>query len=111
MEESLNKGDVVVLPFPFSDLSSHKKRPALIIADLDGDDLLLCQITSSKRLDNYAINLGIGDFISGKLPHESRIRPNKIFTGDKSIILYKSGWINKNKIKEVETKLIEIITN
>ena len=38
------KGDVAVIPFPFSDLSDSKKRPALILAELDGDDIILCQI-------------------------------------------------------------------
>lgn len=40
------KGDVVVVPFPFSDLTSAKRRPALILAELEGDDRILCQITS-----------------------------------------------------------------
>ncbi len=47
------KGDVVVIPFPFSDLSQSKRRPALVIAELEGDDLILCQITSQTILDNY----------------------------------------------------------
>ena len=42
------KGDVVVVPFPFSDLSQSKRRPALIIASLEGDDAILCQITRGK---------------------------------------------------------------
>lgn len=40
------KGDIVIVPFPFSDLSSSKKRPAMVISDLKGDDIILCQITS-----------------------------------------------------------------
>ena len=39
-------GEVVVVPFPFSDLTQTKRRPALVLADLDGDDLILCMITS-----------------------------------------------------------------
>jgi len=42
--ERLVKGDVVVLPFPFSDLSQSKKRPAFVVAPLQGDDVILCQI-------------------------------------------------------------------
>jgi hypothetical protein len=40
------KGDVVVVPFPFSDLAQAKRRPALVVAELEGDDRILCQITS-----------------------------------------------------------------
>ena len=42
------KGDVVVLPFPFSDLTAAKKRPALVIAALSGDDIVIALITSQK---------------------------------------------------------------
>ena len=51
------KGEVVVVPFPFSDLSSTKRRPALVITSLTGDDVILCQITSKSVSDNYAIPL------------------------------------------------------
>jgi len=47
----------VVLNFPFSDLSQAKRRPALILATIRGDDLILCQITSQVRKDEYSIEL------------------------------------------------------
>lgn len=46
--ERFVKGDVVVIPFPFTDLSGTKRRPALVLADLPGDDIILCQITSQQ---------------------------------------------------------------
>ncbi len=51
------KGDVVVVPFPFSDLTQAKRRPALVLSVLEGDDLILCQITSQTIKDKYAILL------------------------------------------------------
>ena len=107
MEEFM-KGDVVVLPFPFSDLSKSKKRPALVVSDLIGDDLILCQITSESRVDDYSIVLGNEDFNEGSLNLTSMIRPNRLFTADKSIILYKVGSLKENKIKEVENEIIKI---
>ena len=91
--EEVVKGDVVVLPFPFSDLSKSKKRPALVVAKLEGDDLILCQITSEARIDGYSIVLANEDFRQGSLNLTSMIRPNKLFTADKSIVLYKIGTI------------------
>ena len=107
MEEFV-KGDVVVLPFPFSDLSKSKKRLALVVATLKGDDVILCQITSEARLDNYSITLTNNDFKKGSLNLTSMIRPNRLFTADKSIILYKIGSIKEPKIKEVEKIIINI---
>ena len=57
--EKLMKGDVVVLPFPFSDLSASKKRPALVVATLSGEDVILCQITSIAWHDDFSIALKI----------------------------------------------------
>ena len=75
------KGDIVVLSYPFSDFSGIKRRPALVIADLDGDDVILCQITSQAKTDRYAIKLEDDDFSNGKLNVKSVIRPNKIMCG------------------------------
>ena len=59
------KDDVVVIPFPFSDLTHAKRRPALIVAALSGDDLILCQITSQKVRDSYTILLENSNFETG----------------------------------------------
>ena len=103
------KGDVVVVPFPFSDLTQSKRRPALVIAQLKGDDVILCQITSRTVKDNYSLPLEDLDFETGCLKQSSNIRPNRIFTADTHIILYKVGTLKSNKHSEVVDKIIEII--
>ena len=104
--EKFVKGDIVVIPFPFSDLSSAKKRPALVIHVLEGNDLILCQITSRDvGPDKYSINLDNGDFKEGSLNISSYIKPSKIFTADRSLILYRVGQLKQNKISEVIEKL------
>lgn len=103
------KGDVVVVPFPFSDLSQAKRRPALVISKLDGDDLILCQITSQTVKDNYAVPINKSDFESGDLKQSSNIRPNRIFTADSNIILYKVGDLKKNKVNKVIESIVEIM--
>ena len=103
------KGDIVVLPFPFSDLSSSKRRPALVLADLQGDDIILCQITSKINNDNYGVALDNTNLTSGKLLVESNIRPNRLFTADKKLILYTLGHINSSKYQQVVNMIIELI--
>lgn len=85
------KGDVVVVPFPFSDLTQAKRRPALVVVNLEGDDIILCQITSQINKDKYSITIDDYHFKQGSLRQISNIRPNRIFTADSSIILYKLG--------------------
>jgi len=103
--EKFVKGDVVVLPFPFSDLSISKNRPSLVIANLKGDDIILCQITSQSRDDPDAVELKQKDFQRGGLNIDSWIRPNRLFTADISIIKYKVGRLKEPKIKKVKNKL------
>lgn len=103
------KGDVVVVPFPFSDLTYTKKRPALVIAELDGYDIILCQITSQQIRDSYAISINGSDFETGTLNQESNIRPNRIFTADSHIVLYSIGNLKSEKVREVTDKIIEIL--
>ena len=107
--ERFIKGDIVVIPFPFSDLSQSKKRPALVITTLEGVDVILAQITSKNKYDKYAIEITEEDFIEGGLKVNSNVRANKLFTASKELILYKVGRINQEKIEEVINKIIEII--
>lgn len=103
------KGNVVVVPFPFSDLTQAKRRPALVISKLEGDDIILCQITSQAVKDNYAIPIDDKDFETGGLKQPSNIRPNHIFTADSHIVLYKVGNLTDNKLNEVIERVVEII--
>lgn len=82
------KGDVVVIPFPFTDLSSSKKRPAIVLADIKGNDYFMLQVTSKK---------------------DSNIRPNKIFTLDGNLVLYKIGHLTKVKTDACVQKVCNII--
>jgi mRNA interferase MazF len=78
-------GDVVVVRFPFSDLSSTKLRPALVIAD--------------------------GDFIEGNLRSESYIRPKKLFTAAESIVKHSVGRLTTEKLSEVREALVRTFGN
>ena len=97
-----------MVPFPFTDLSQAKRRPALVLANLRGDDLILCQITSKAISDDYSIPLSSDDFDTGGLKQVSNVRPNRLFSADSQIILYKLGLLKMNKLHEIIDKLIAI---
>lgn len=107
--ERFVKGDVVVLPFPFSDLSANKRRPAVVVAQGEYGDTILCQITSKPKKGAEAIELKDRDFQAGKLKITSCVRPRKIFTADLGLILYRIGRIKKEKITEVDNAICKII--
>ncbi len=108
--ERFVKGNVVVLEFPYTDLSKTKKRPSLIVANLKGDNFVLCQITGQPRPDPDLINLKKEDFQIGGLHRDSFIMPSFVFTIHKSKVDYSAGKIKQEKKKEVEKKLCEIFT-
>jgi len=103
------KGDVVIIPFPFSDLTQSKRGPGLVIAELEGDDLILCQITSQAIKDKYAILISDDDFQTGSSKQPSNVRPDRIFAADSHIVLYRVGSLKIEKLTEVIEKVVGII--
>jgi mRNA interferase MazF len=101
-------GEVVVLPFPQTNLQAGKRRPALVVANLAGDDLILCQITSQFRSDGYSVRLTTADFERGRLTVNCFIRPNRLFTVEQSVILYAAGKVKDAKLHEARTKIREL---
>jgi mRNA interferase MazF len=92
-------GEIVVIPFPRTD--SGKRRPALVIADLPGADLILCQITGRAHYDGFAIPLDSGDCERGQIDQPCFIRPQRLFTLEHHIILHSVGKVTEAKLDEV----------
>jgi len=107
--ERFVKGDIVITPFPFTDLSRNKRRPALVLSDLRGDDMILCQITSIPTDDIFALSIKPEDFLSGSLSKGSFIRPTRIFTAERKIILRKAGTITPELMNKVIDAIIYIL--
>ncbi|MCQ2285421.1 MAG: type II toxin-antitoxin system PemK/MazF family toxin [Bacteroidales bacterium] len=93
MEKYL-RGDVVIIPFPYSDKVTTKRRPALVMAHLRGNDLILCQITSQLRASPYCVSLTTENFATGRLPIPSFIHCSQIFTISKDKVIQKVGTLN-----------------
>jgi mRNA interferase MazF len=107
--ELFARGDVVVIPFPFTNLSEQKARPALVLADLAGPDLILCQITTKPGRDRYAVAVDRADFSDGSLKYPSSIRANQIFTLEKTLVRDRVGCLKKEKTEEVVRVVISFL--
>jgi mRNA interferase MazF len=103
-------GEVVVLPFPQTDLQAGKRRPALVVANLTGDDLIPCQITTQSRRDGYSVALTSGDFEQGHLNVDSFARANRLFTVDQSVIVYTAAKVKAVKLEEVRGKIRQLFS-
>ena len=82
---ALGPGSLITVPFPFTDLSGAKSRPALVLL-VHGDDLLVCGVTSKLSGRRDAVPLDTDDLVEGRLPKRSEIRPLKLFTIHRSLV-------------------------
>jgi mRNA interferase MazF len=96
-------GEIVVIPFPGID--SGKRRPALVIADLPGADLILCQITSRGHWDSFAVPLNKSDCERGGMDQPCYIRPQRLFSVEQHVILKSVGKVTAEKFDEVFKRL------
>ena len=94
-------GSVVLIPFPFSDLSQAKLRPAGVLADAGRGDWVLCQITSNPYGDPRSVKLTDADFVTGSLRVVSYARPGKLFTADESLISVQVGRLRVEALRQI----------
>ncbi len=107
----IKKFDIVLVDFPFSNLTKTKKRPALVINSLEGENAILCQITTKKRnIKKYEIFLK-KESCSGDIRFNSFIYSDMIFTLHKSLIYKKIGEVEDTKVKEMINKKIKLVFN
>ncbi|MBA4196998.1 MAG: growth inhibitor PemK [Chitinophaga sp.] len=102
-------GDIVIIPFPYTDLSNFKKRPALVIKALNNEDYLLAMITSKNYEQLYSFKIDQSDFIAGNLPVESWVRCNRLFEANETIIINKTATLNNNFVKKIIEELIAFL--
>jgi mRNA interferase MazF len=109
--EGLVKGDIIVIEFPYSDLSAWKRRPALVIKIPKGEDILICQITSESYEKVMEVPINKEDFSDGSLKKNSYIRIDKIASIEKSLIKYKIGSLKNKKFLDILEKIIYFLKN
>jgi mRNA interferase MazF len=102
-------GAVVLVPFPFSDLSHSKLRPAVVLADVGKGDYILCQITSNPYSDSRAIELTNNEFASGSLHVVSYARPAKLFTAHHKLLVAQVGILSDDTLKKIVEAIVKIL--
>ena len=94
-------GDVVLTPFPFTDLSDIKVRPAVIVADVGTQDWILCQITSKSPARDKHIAIKPDDMERGRLRRQSWARPDRLYTVNEGVFRHTIGRISAAKHAEI----------
>ena len=106
---SPSAGAVVLVSFPFSDLSQSRLRPAVVLADVGRGDRLLCQVTSNPYSDPYAVVLTMTDFQAGSLRVISYARPGKLFTANQALMVADVGRLTDEAFRRVANAVIDLL--
>ena len=102
-------GAVVLVPFPFSDLSQTRLRPAVVLADAGRGDWILCQITSNPYGDTRAIELIESNFSSGSLRVTSYARPGKLFTANRDLVVSQVGTLTEKVFVQIIEAVVKLL--
>ena len=103
-------GAIVLVPFPFSDLSQAKLRPTVVLANAGRGDWILCQITGSPYGDPRAIPITDADLESGSLRVASYARPAKLFTASAALMVAQVAQLKPDLFEKILKAVRDILT-
>ncbi|WP_227002725.1 type II toxin-antitoxin system PemK/MazF family toxin [Salicibibacter kimchii] len=110
----LEQGDIVLIPVPFTDLSSRKRRPVLILSNnqynLESKDVLVAAITSNIQENEQAITISNQDLIDGYLKRMSNVRTDKIYTLAQDIVIKKFGRLNREVFQQAVRDIHKLLS-
>ena len=108
-----NQGDILVVPFPFSNLRAIIQKPVLVLSNdsynKNSDDIITCGITSNLKDTSCSVMIDNNNLSGGKIPIQSRIKVDKLFTVEKRIVKKKIAKVNKETFGKVKQEFIKLI--
>lgn len=103
------QGDILLVPIPFADLSSQKRRPVIVISNNAYNqktaDLVVVAMTSNPIETDYSFTITSSDLEKGTLNHLGKVRVDKIYTISKSIVVKTFGKVNGKVLERIRSEL------
>ncbi|HEU0292383.1 MAG TPA: type II toxin-antitoxin system PemK/MazF family toxin [Anaerolineales bacterium] len=107
------QGDILLVPIPFTDLSSQKRRPVIVVSNnrynQNTTDLVVVAMTSNPVEAAYSFTITSADLEKGKLNHPGKVRVHKIYTISKSIVVKTFGRVNEPVLARIRKELSELV--
>ena len=107
------QGEIIVVPFPFSDLTSVKMRPVLVLSkksdNIASEDIVTCGITSNIKESKHSVLIENKNLEFGKIPVASRIKVDKLFTINKRLAEKSVGKISKDTFDKVRREFFGLL--
>ena len=106
------QGDIVLLPIPFTDLSSRKRRPVIVISNdvynRKTSDIVVVAMTSNPAVTDYSFMIDSSDLERGKLNRPGKVRVDKIYTLSQSIVARTFGRVNLKVLDRIQSMLQDL---
>lgn len=106
------QGDIILIPIPFTDLSSQKRRPVIVISNDDYNrktqDILVVAMTSNPTPTDYSFPISSANLEKGTLNRPGRVRVDKIYTLSQSIAVKTFGGVNAATLAQIRQVLLEL---
>ncbi|HEX9062663.1 MAG TPA: type II toxin-antitoxin system PemK/MazF family toxin [Clostridia bacterium] len=107
------QGEILLIPIPFTDLSSNKKRPVLVLSNNEynnkTEDIIVAAITSNMTTKEYTVMLCAQDLSEGSLKVDSCIRVDKLYALSQSIVINKFETVRSYIMDNVRKRLFELL--
>ena len=107
-----DQGDIVLIPIPFTDLSSQKRRPVIVISNdvynQTTPDMVVVAMTSNPTLTPYSFTITSADLIRGSLNRPGTIRVDKLYTLEQTLTVKTFGRVNLRTLSRIRSILREL---
>jgi mRNA interferase MazF len=109
------QGDILLIPIPFTDLSSKKRRPVIVISN-DGynrkaSDVIVVAMTSNPQVTDYSLSISSSDLVEGALNRPGKIRVDKIYTLSQKIVVRTFGQVDDRTLSRIRRRLVNLVSS
>ena len=109
------QGDILLIPIPFTDLSSQKRRPVIVISNDQynrrTNDIIVVAMTSNPQVTDYSLSITSSDLIEGALNRPGKIRVDKIYTLSQTIVARTFGQVDDKTLNRIRRRLVNLVAS
>lgn len=108
------RGNIVLVPVPFTDLTSHRRRPLVVVSNdayqSATQDFVCVAMTSNLKVEPYSFEITSADLADGALNRPGRVRADKVFTLAQAIIVARFGRVNQQTLDRIRQEVASLLS-
>lgn len=109
------QGDILLIPIPFTDLSSQKRRPVIVISNdqynRKTNDIIVVAMTSNPQVTEYSLSITSSDLVEGALNRPGKIRVDKIYALSQTIVAKTFGQVDDKTLSRIRRRLVNLVAS